>query len=256
MKMNYRLHAKRRPNTGAKILFVIAICLILGYFARGIFAHPLSTLGYYVSNAIGFIIPPGFRGTTALSKENESLREKIVLLSAENADRNALAAENMTLKEGFGRTDDEKIVYAIVLRKPPFSPFDTFILDAGTNQGVAVGNTVVVRSLAIGTIVEVGDTYSKAELYSAPGKIFDGRLSSEGITLQVTGEGGGAFQAMLPIGTPVSEGDTLILPAITSKVFGVVEKVQDLPIEGFKKVLFSLPINPAEVSSVGIVVNE
>lgn len=256
MKTNYHLHAKRRSHTGAKILFVIALCLILGYFARGILAYPLSVLGYYVNNAIGFIIPPGFRGTAALSKENESLREKIVLLSAENADRNVLAAENMTLKAGFGRVSDEKIVYAIVLKKPPFSPFDTFILDAGAKQGIAVGNTVVVRSLAIGTIVEVGDTYSKAELFSSPGKIFDGRLSSEGITLQATGEGGGVFQAMLPIGTPVSEGDTLVLPAITSKVFGIVEKVEDLPIEGFKKVLFSLPINPAEVDSVGVVISE
>jgi rod shape-determining protein MreC len=254
--MNYRLHAKRRPHTGAKILFVIALCIILGYFARGILAHPLSSLGYYVNNAIGFFVPPGFRGTTALSKENESLREKIILLSAENADRNLLAEENAMLKEGFGRTDEEKIVYAIVLKKPPFSPFDTFILDAGTDQGIAVGNTVVVKSLAIGTIVEVGSTYSKAELYSSPGKIFDGRLSSEGITLQAIGEGGGVFSAMLPIGTPVSEGDALVLPAITSKVFGIVEKVQDLPIEGFKKVLFNLPINPAEVGSVGVVISE
>jgi hypothetical protein len=35
-------------------------------------------------------------------------------------------------------------------------------------------------------------------------------------------------------------------------VFGTVERVEELPTEGFKMILFSLPINPAEVSTVGI----
>ncbi len=252
MKTNYPLRGKKQKRSGAKIIFALVICLILGFFAKGVIAGTFSSVIYFTGNLIGKIIPPGFHTISTLSHENQELREKVALLAAENVDRQLLKAENIKLKEGYGRTTNEEVLYSVVLNKSPFSPFDTFILDTGTNQGVSVGDTVIVGNVAVGTIVDTGASYSKAELFSSPGKTFEGTLGSHGIKIQATGEGGGIFRAMLPIGTAVAEGDDLILPALSPKVFGTVEKVEELPTEGFKQILFSLPINPAEVSSVGI----
>ncbi len=256
MKTNYHLRGKRKSRIGAKFIAAIVLCLIIGYFAKGPVARVLGSLSYFVGNIVGAVVPPGFRGALALGKENQQLRDKIMLLSAENADRNVLALENRELKERLGRTEEDTIVHATVLEKPPLSPFDTFLLDAGTNHGIKNGDIVIIGNLSIGVIVEAGKSYSKAELYSSPGKVFEGRLGSKGISIQAEGEGGGMFQAMIPIGTEVSEGDTLILPSISPKVFGIVEKVEELTNEGFKKILFGLPINPSEVTSVGVIIDE
>ena len=89
------------------------------------------------------------------------------------------------------------------------------------------------------------------------GQLFHPRLRGRRPAVRLgdnaTGIGGGDFEALVPIGTDVSEGDSLILPSISPKVFGVVLKVEELSEEGFKKISFELPVNPDEISSVGIV---
>ncbi len=253
--MNYLSHAKRkRRNLWIKLISVILGSVVIGLFARGVVVRPLSYVSYYFSNAVYSLVPQGFRSALEQSKENQALKDKILLLVAENADRNVLSSQNEELKSKLGRSDKQKVLYATVLEKPPISPFDTFILDVGSDQGVKLGDTVVVGNLAVGDIIDVGNLYSKAELFSSPERTFTGNLAPKGLTLQAVGKGNGTFEALLPIGSKVAEGDALILPSISSKVFGLVEKVEELPEEGFKKILFGLPINPSEVSSVGIII--
>jgi len=239
-------------NPWAKSLIVIVICAALAFIFSGPIVWALSVLSHTVSNTLSGLVPQGLRSAATLQAENQDLRDKVTLLLAQNSDRTALAAENISLKAMLGRVEKEKIIYAIVLQKPPISPYDTFILDVGARNGVKVGNIITVGNLAIGIILETNTGTSKAELFSSPQKVFEGRLGSKGISIQATGQGGGTFESLVPIGTIVSEGDALVLPSVSTKVFGIVEKVETLEEEGFKKVLFGLPINPSLVSNVGV----
>ena len=254
MKMTYLLHAKRsRKNHTSAFFIVLFLCLFIAFFARGVIVRNFA----YMSNALGgmfySILPQGFRTANYLAQENLSLRNQISTLTASNADRNVLANENERLKSGLERKDKEKIVYATILKRPPESLYDTFILDAGISNAVAVDDVVASGSVAIGKIVEVGNGYSKARLFSSSGNSFEGTLS-ENVHIEAKGVGGGAFEVTAPLGVAASLGDALILPEISSKIYGLVQSIEEKPDEGFKRILFALPINPNQIDSVSIIV--
>ena len=255
--MNYLSHVKKRKRyTWQKIAIIVAVCFIFGFLVKSLIVRSI----VFSSNAIGSslysFLPQGFKSNMELAIENNDLKNKVQTLSAENADRKALATENADLKFRFGRSDNKKIVYATVIQKPPISPYDTFILDAGTETGIIQNNIVVFGSLAVGVIVEVGNGYAKAELFSSPGKTFQAMLGSDNIQIEAKGVGNGSFEALVPLGTEVLPGDTLVLPAISLKVFGIVQKVEDLQEEGFKKIFFALPVNPNQIGAVGIMLSK
>lgn len=255
MKMIYRSRTKRSKGSKTGVLLVVLVCcLALGLFARSILIGGFSSLGNMLDKNISGILPAGLQSVQTLSIANKGLEQQVLLLTAENADRNILANENERLKSAFGANEKEKIVYATILRRPPFSLYDTLILDAGSERGIQVNDVVVFGSVAIGTIVESGKGYGKAQLFSSAGNVFDGMLGGN-IAMQAKGLGGGAFESVIPLGASVSIGDAIILPAISSKIFGLVQKIEDKQAEGFKRVLFTLPINVNQINSVGVIIH-
>lgn len=233
------------------MIAVLLICIILWLFASSFLVREFANFGAGFDSAMYSLLPEGFKYSQNLEAENKSQKAQIALLASSNADRNILANENERLKSLLGRNEKEKIVYATILKRPPDSPYDTLILDAGTGDGVKVGNNVISGNVLVGSIIESGSGYSKAKLFSSPGNIFSGMLSDH-IQIEAKGLGGGSFEVVAPIGASVSVGDALVLPAISSKIFGLVQNIEEKPTEGFKRILFSLPINPNQIDAVGI----
>lgn len=250
--MSYLSHARVRRKKGSRLLLGVIVLCLAGYFISKTLVLPLNRAGYFVNNFVYSIMPQGFRKSADIARENEALRQQILQLVAENADRKVLQAENSELKFGLGRAEEVEQVHATILRKPPVSPYDTFVLDVGEDHRVESGDTVVFGNLAIGVVIETGANYSKAKLFSSPGNIFHGTIGKESISIEARGIGGGAFEALVPIGSNITEGDPLILPSISPKVFGFVERTEDLTEEGFKKIFFTLPINPNQINTVNI----
>lgn len=257
--MSYLLHAKkRRKNPIKKILLVLVLCLIAGFFAKGLIVKSITGLAWTFERVVAFILPGGFRTNNEIVAENEKLRNTVVELTALNADRNVLKEENTSLKMELGRRTGSTTakftpeVFAIIKERPGDTPFDTFILDTGTDEGVVVEDSVFYGNLVIGKIVEVGSNYAKAQLFSSPGNIFSGIVSGTDIKIDAKGIGGGMFESFVPESTPVEVGDALILPSITSKVFGLIQEIEIRKEEGFKRLLFTLPVNPNQIYSVTI----
>ncbi len=257
--MSYLLHAKKRNRNPIKKIFIILLfCLVLGYFARGFVVRSVVGVSLTLKSIISFIVPSGFRSDSAVVAENDSLRAEVVRLTSMNADRNVLADENANLKFELGRKDNSistassktKSILAIIKDRPAQTPFDTFIVDVGVEQGVTFGDSVYYGNLIIGKVVEVGDAFSKVELFSSPQNQFSGTMVESKIKFEAEGLGGGMFESFVPQGVDVEIGDALVLPSISSKVFGIVQSIEDRPTEGFKRLLFTLPVNPNHISSV------
>src|SRR3989339_1017430 len=84
-----------------------------------------------------------FRSKASVYKDNANLLNENAQLKISMIDYNILKDENLKLKELFGRTTPTKdLVLSSILTKPNFSPYDTIIIDIGTNLGVAVGDKV------------------------------------------------------------------------------------------------------------------
>lgn len=182
---------------------------------------------------------------SALISENERLREKELEQERLLLDRILLVRENAELKEMFGRPVKEGRILAAVLAAPPLSPYDTFVLDAGSQDGVAAGDSVAAGSVVMGRIVQVFPRASLAQLFSTAGVktsvfILHDKAS---VPAEAEGAGGGTFIVRLPKEVPVSEGDSVTLPGLQSVLFARVQTIEGGAAQSFQTIYFRNPVS-------------
>jgi cell shape-determining protein MreC len=253
--MNYlSSNKKRNTNQFKKTLLAVLVCLVVTLVAKSFLVRNISSASQMASAVVSKAFPNGFRNNRMLLDENNSLREQIINLQAEVVEKKVLEVENVRLKYIFGRNTSQasssKKTLAIITQNPDKSLNDVFMLDVGAESKVVLDNKVMFGAVILGKIVEVGNGYSKAELFSAPGNKFKGIINRTNINLDAEGMGGGVFVALVPLGADVVVGDTFILPSITPKVYGVIKSIEEQKSEGFKKLVFTLPMNPNAISEV------
>jgi len=164
----------------------------------------------------------------------------LILVTAE---RDALYQENLELKARLGRDARVVRILGAVLLRPPATPYDTLVIDAGSVEGVAVGDLVSSGgTIVIGTISEVYARAARVTLYSAPGQRYDALLRGV-IPLAIEGQGGGSLQARLPAGSAVSVGDSALLPGIAGGLSARVSRIERGDGESFVTLYFSLPVD-------------
>lgn len=184
------------------------------------------------------------------------LEAELASTTAALADRNALADENAELKRRLGRDPGVPRILAGVMLRPPATPYDTLVIDAGFKEGVARGDAVSAGGTTIvGTVSELYANASRVTLYSAPGEKYDALLHlSGGATLPVAieGQGGGSLMARVPAGTLVVPGDYAVLPGIVGGLTARVTAVDEAESESFSAVYLSLPVNPSTLRFVEV----
>ena len=154
------------------------------------------------------------------------------------------------------KRDDQKFLLGAVLVKPFMSPYDTLIIDVGTSNGVLAGDIVEVEgNTFIGFVSEVYNNTSKVVLYSSPGEKVKVLIGDNDIEKEAIGLGSGNFKVEIPTEIDVKEGDSIVIPSISTNIFGVVEKVEFKESDSFQNVLFKIPINIAELKWVEVVLS-
>ncbi|MBI1999325.1 MAG: rod shape-determining protein MreC [Parcubacteria group bacterium] len=199
------------------------------------------------------------RSQEELAEENALLREELNRATTEALLAKRRAEENESLKEIFGRSGNRSgaLLLAAVLARPNRSPYDTFLIDVGSESGVKVGDRVfVLGDIVIGTIDVVSGSASRVKLFSSPGAVIDVLFGSERISVPARGIGGGNFEARLPRGVDIREGDIVAFPAISTDIAGVVQKVLGDPADSFQTILFKSPVNVYETEWVEVLVGE
>jgi cell shape-determining protein MreC len=170
------------------------------------------------------------------------------MLSVALSDRDVLYKENVQLKARLGRTGEVRRIVAGVLLRPPATPYDTLVIDAGTAEGVTLQAVVSAGgSVVLGTVFEVYEHSSRVRLYSAPGESYDALLqygkNTEHIALVLKGQGGGSMHAEVPSGISVTVGDKAFLPGLAGGLSAVVTSIDQNEGASFTTVHFTLPVN-------------
>jgi len=264
MKMNYLLKSReKRPKKNIlKIVLILVIVVIFLFilstnFGKNVLFTTGKPLWSFSSSFVSFWKDNigTFRSKQSLIEENKNL-----LLQIESTKKNLLffdliKKENETLKDLFDRKrQSDNLILASVLVKPNISPYDTLIVDVGKNNGVSVGELVMAdASVFIGKVVEVYDYSSKIILYSSPGEKTNVLIGPANILKEAEGVGDGNFRIEVPKEIGVKVGDSIIMPSISTNIFGVVEKVESKETDSFQTVLFKSPINIQELKFVEIV---
>jgi len=206
-----------------------------------------NSLAAFVSKNIQLL-----QSKSALIAENDALKAQI-----QNDQENELLAvalkdENADLTNLLNRmTDGRKEILAAILIKPPFSPYDTLLIDIGSADGVSVGDRVLAYgNVYIGSVAEISDHASKVVLYSSSGEQVKVLVGAGKIMEQATGMGGGNFTLSMPVGSDVRVGDPIVVPSISPNIFGTVEKIESKPSDSFETILFKTPVNVSELAWV------
>ncbi len=209
-----------------------------------------------VSSLLLQVLAPVVRLRDSFSaNEDTLLRAQLASTTAALLDRDVLYAENLDLKNRMGRDAGVSTILAGVLLRPPATPYDTLLVDAGKNAGVVVGNVVAAGGTTlIGTVTEVYDTTARVELFSAPGTTFNALLSSgqDTVPVSVRGQGSGSFVAQVPAGTHASVGDSIVLPGVAGGYAGSVSAVESTSGESFETIYLHLPVDIFNLRSVEV----
>lgn len=247
-------HDKARTLKRRQLLVALAILMFAVFLVRGPLSNFLGgllhTLGrpfwgikISIEDHIGSTVSL-FRAKSSLEKENTLLRESLDLVAAEAYSRERLQSENEALKAKFNRNPESNLILARVLASPGVSPYDTLIIDAGTNESLSPGMEVFADGdFKIGEVTRVFRRSAVVTLYSSSDNELIGTLGPDALPVSLHGMGGGNFRVVLPRGVSVLVGDVVDIPALLPGYVGVVDAIERSEGSSLQAIFIKLPFN-------------
>lgn len=261
--MTYLRRTNVAENRSKRVTASIICALVLLFLIQYFFPRFIPTIFYPVtsffwkteSGSVGLVVRLSqmVRSKYSLVKENKRLTDEVASRDASMLLLDALKKENEELKIALGRATQGEVVLGVILARPPISPYDTLVIDIGSDDGLAIGDKVYTDGdTLVGDIAEVFDSHAKVSLYSSPGRVVPVVIGSTNAETQATGRGAGNFMARLPVELGIEEGDTIVMPQIRPHSFGVVEKVMVDSSDSLQTILFKSPVNIHEFKYVEV----
>ena len=252
MRTNYNNFSRRRSRVTPPVLFgAVFVVVIVG--TALMWRSGASALVWKV-------LAPVVAVRNALDQSQVAvLRAELASTSAALADRDILRTENAMLKARLGRISAEgQVLLAGVLLAPPATAYDTLVIDAGSAQGVAVGQNVSAGgSTVIGSVTDVTNDTARVTLLSAPGTTHDALVvskhSGSALPISIAGQGGGSFSGQLPSGSAVAPGDSVVFAGVSGQFVAQVVAVDQKPGESFVTIYMHMPVNIFELRFVEII---
>ncbi|MBP6866247.1 MAG: rod shape-determining protein MreC [Candidatus Pacebacteria bacterium] len=261
--MSYLQDKKRKNKKNLRVFFVVLSITLFIFFSATIFSFfsasshfvltPVVSLGRRIGNNLSNI-NVFFASKKALIEENNELKNKVLEREARLANHEALFNENEKIKEILLRKPEgRQMVLAGILGNPNQSPYDTLIIDAGSDVGIVVGNHVFAYGdVPVGVVSEVSGRTAKVMLYSTYGQKQSAVLSGSDTFIELIGRGRGNFEVVLPRDFELVNGTLALLPGINPYTIAEVTDVISDPRDPFKKALLKSPINIFELKFVEV----
>ena len=175
MKKKFRFHFRINLKNKHILVLMTLLCIsmIIATFASKISVDPLREVAGTVIvpfeksiNGIGKWltgIHKNFQEKEALVEENQQLQEKIDTLTTENNNLIQSQSELAELREMYD-LDQEYAQYpkvmAKIISKDAGNWYNSFVIDKGTNDGIAVDMNVISGKGLVGIVTEAGPTWA------------------------------------------------------------------------------------------------
>lgn len=197
------------------------------------------------------IIPlyPNVFDTNAMSRRAlvAKVNELQTTLEANNAridNVTILENENTQLKSELGRDPKPSGVLAHLLTVPNRSFYDTFVIDAGSVEGIRVDQQVYAfNTIALGVVSSVTEHSAVVTLFSAAGRETTGTAVGTDVSVTLIGRGAGEYEVRMPRDVHFEIGSSIALQSIYPSVLATVQKIMTDPRDPFQRLLAKAPIN-------------
>lgn len=198
------------------------------------------------------------RTKKSVFSENENLVNENNNLKMSLIDYKILKDENNKLKELLGRIPGEnKFILGNILSKPNHSPYDTIIIDIGSNDNIKEGDKVYAEGvIPLGLISRTFADTALISLYSSPNQKTEAMIEGTNASVELIGRGGSNFEMMIPIDLDIEKGMTAVLPGNQLEIVAYVEEIISSPTDPIKKILLSSPVNIQNLKWVEVKKNE
>jgi len=256
MKTNYRPRnsalGESRKRVGVTLGIIVVVIVVLS-----LLKSPLTNLVsplWRTSN----IFSRTFSSIAALVHTKESLETENQSLKAELDSYSALAIDSRAAEDSrdeilatFNRASTTPGIASAVLVHPPETPYDILIIDAGSTDGVAVGDGVSTpEGVSIGHVADVSAHTARVELFSGSGDKTDAVLERNSLPVTLIGQGEGNFEFDVPKGVAVAVGDKILSPNIRAEMIAVVGDVVSDPTDSLEHVYVQSVVNVSTIRFV------
>lgn len=238
--------------TVAVLFFGWVFPTVLSYISH-IVLYPVTAVSswYQYSDSL---LPNYLRSRVELTKEIEDLKRTMANDTGTELSVRRLLEENMQLRTAAQVSTSTNRIAARVLAQPTKLSYDLLQIDQGSDSGVVVGAPVFLGvDTVIGVVVEVAPSYAFVELVTTPGFAATAYIVGPNVFASIEGIGGGVARVKVPQGIPLREGNLVLLPSVSSGVYGEVVRVENIPTqpEQYGYVTPPLPLQSLLYVSVG-----
>jgi cell shape-determining protein MreC len=197
-------------------------------------------------------LPLYIRSRGELDDEIQRLKQEVAAQSGDQTTIARLIGENEELRGLLGDSKDERILAGVIAR-PPHTPYDTLIIDRGSNHNIVEGAVVYhTNEHAIGVVSRVYEKIALVTLFSSDGVETSVYVYGPDVFAYAYGEGGGVIRISLPQGIEVKEGNAVVLPSLHMGDLGVVERVVSLSTQPEQNAYLTFPISIQSLRTVTV----
>ncbi len=253
MKMNYLLKSKPKNRYPVGMILVVVLFVFLSLLIY-MFPDFVRSTSYTIGRPVWLIrdgvmqkfseLKGYFVSKNSLVSENQILKDELSKLRLKEIDYGVLSGEFTDMKNQMGRKENTARIVSRVLSKPPYSPYDTLIIDVGSSDGVFLGNRVYMSdNIIVGIVKNVTQHTSLVELFSSGGVEQEATVARTGATFTLKGLGGANIELEVPKDTDIIWGDVFLYPKFTPSMIGSIYFIDSNSQNSFKKVYVRLPGN-------------
>lgn len=199
-------------------------------------------------------IPAFFRSRNELLARIQSLEQELAQQQGREALYSYTFNENVELRKLLGASTSTPQVVAGVISRPPYTPYDTLILDKGATDGIVALAPVFYGSrMALGYVSAVYPHTAVVTLFSSPGVESTVYVFGPNVFTTAFGEGAGVVRLSIPQGIAAERGNLVALPSLESGILGTIDDIQSTPTEPEQRayVTLSLSLQSIRLVSVG-----
>jgi cell shape-determining protein MreC len=181
-----------------------------------------------------------FTSRASLEAQDQALTEQLAQYQERAAGYSALQAENAQLRTLSNLAQTAPGITAPVVSSVISSPYGTFLIGAGSVDGIVRGALVLTSGgFVVGKVSDVGPHTSTVSELFAPGASVNAVI--HGTPIPVIGSGGGNAHASMPRGVAVQDNDIVSAPEFGQRPIGFVGAVASSSAQAAQDVYIRLP---------------
>lgn len=240
------------------LVFFVFLVLLFFIFNRSAtsstlaskFFSPFFKVGNFMYTNV-LHVPRFFSDKELLLDRNLELETEVDKLRAGLIEYEILKSENEELKKVIGIRPAPDSIVSFIVAKSPQIPFDTLLLDRGSQDGVKVGDRVFTsEKVEVGKIVKVSSTRSTVALNSYAEAVSYGSIERTQEPIELRGMGGAGLRARVAIDFDIVLQDKIMTLGLPRSILAVASSIEEDRADGFKEIYFSLP---APISRIDVV---